>query len=477
MKITTKIAIFLGLLYCSFPSFSQTSPVPFQLGNSNLVFDGMPDGGTKYPNFIQGWKGNCTAHIAGTAAPTTNQPSGDAPLASSGEAADGISVRNEGENGISVRGDNSGNTPNSIVFAINTIGAKGMEITWTATNSYNFSNTQSTFHLQYRIGNNGDWTNLEGNSYITSTQQVRETFGPTALPADLEEQSLVQLRWIVFRQSLGGVSFTTSDRAGVDDLTITTTDAVPQPPIADFESSKRFASVDEPIIFNDKSTGNPSSYFWDFGDDSTSTEQNPVHTYSKGGYYTISLIVDNGVGIDTVIKDSLIEVIGPITADFSADFVAAKVNDTISFSHHSGSQAEAFTWEFGDGTFSEEANPKKSYSQNGSYTISLIVYNGSQESDTLVKENYITISDNPPTSITHNTFEEISVYPIPATTQLSWNPKGNFNLAEIYDLQGRILKSTPINSNHLNVSELSAGAYILKLKGNQKASVSRILIQ
>lgn len=38
---------------------------------------------------------------------------------------------------------------------------------------------------------------------------------------------------------------------------------------------------------------------WDFGDGVTSTEQNPVHTYSKTGRYTITLTVSNEFGTDS----------------------------------------------------------------------------------------------------------------------------------------------------------------------------------
>lgn len=49
-------------------------------------------------------------------------------------------------------------------------------------------------------------------------------------------------------------------------------------------------------------TINADSYLWDFGDGITSTEQNPVHVYENGGYYTAILTVQGGTGTasDTV---------------------------------------------------------------------------------------------------------------------------------------------------------------------------------
>lgn len=51
--------------------------------------------------------------------------------------------------------------------------------------------------------------------------------------------------------------------------------------------------------FTEQATGSPTSYFWDFGDGNSSTMQNPIHTYSNSGLYTVCLIVNNTCGSDT----------------------------------------------------------------------------------------------------------------------------------------------------------------------------------
>ncbi|MCE7699258.1 MAG: PKD domain-containing protein [Methanobacterium paludis] len=53
------------------------------------------------------------------------------------------------------------------------------------------------------------------------------------------------------------------------------------------------------VQFTDKSTGaKPLSYSWDFGDGTTSTEQNPIHNYENPGNYTVNLTVTNEYGSD-----------------------------------------------------------------------------------------------------------------------------------------------------------------------------------
>ncbi|MBI5326390.1 MAG: PKD domain-containing protein, partial [Ignavibacteriae bacterium] len=49
------------------------------------------------------------------------------------------------------------------------------------------------------------------------------------------------------------------------------------------------------VQFTDKSTGEPSGWYWDFGDDSTSTEQNPGHIYKTSGTFTVSLTISDGI--------------------------------------------------------------------------------------------------------------------------------------------------------------------------------------
>ena len=54
------------------------------------------------------------------------------------------------------------------------------------------------------------------------------------------------------------------------------------------------------IQFHDASTGNPTSWNWNFGDSQTSTLQNPSHTYTTAGTYTVQLTVNNGLGSSSV---------------------------------------------------------------------------------------------------------------------------------------------------------------------------------
>ncbi|MGB9939004.1 PGF-pre-PGF domain-containing protein [Methanosarcina sp.] len=72
--------------------------------------------------------------------------------------------------------------------------------------------------------------------------------------------------------------------------------AVRQSPSPDFRSNVTGGNIPLTVQFDDTSTGSPVSWNWNFGDGSTSTEQNPTHTYFSAGTYKVSLIAGNADG-------------------------------------------------------------------------------------------------------------------------------------------------------------------------------------
>jgi PKD repeat protein len=70
------------------------------------------------------------------------------------------------------------------------------------------------------------------------------------------------------------------------------------PPSASFNTSSSSTCVGTNVTFSDLSTGNPTSWSWDFGDNSTSTTQSPTHVYQTPGSYTVTLTVSNAAGSD-----------------------------------------------------------------------------------------------------------------------------------------------------------------------------------
>lgn len=60
------------------------------------------------------------------------------------------------------------------------------------------------------------------------------------------------------------------------------------------------------VKFTNLSSGNATSYLWDFGDGSTSTEKSPLHIYAKSGYYTVTLTTKGEVDTDVAQMEVLV---------------------------------------------------------------------------------------------------------------------------------------------------------------------------
>lgn len=81
----------------------------------------------------------------------------------------------------------------------------------------------------------------------------------------------------------------------------------PNPPVAKFKANDTL-SCSGTIAFSDQSQNVPTSWFWNFGDGGISTSQNPIHSYTTSGTYSVSLKATNGNGNNTLVKTNYITV-------------------------------------------------------------------------------------------------------------------------------------------------------------------------
>jgi len=82
------------------------------------------------------------------------------------------------------------------------------------------------------------------------------------------------------------------------------------PLIANFTTSTTNSYVGESILFTDLSTGNPTTWEWDFDNDGIydSFVQNPTHEYTEEGIYSVKLKISDSTFVDSLIKENLITV-------------------------------------------------------------------------------------------------------------------------------------------------------------------------
>ncbi|WP_274924358.1 PEGA domain-containing protein [Methanogenium marinum] len=167
--------------------------------------------------------------------------------------------------------------------------------------------------------------------------------------------------------------------------------SVNEAPLATFSAVPVAGMAPLPVQFYDYSSGRPDSWAWDFGDGETSTEQNPVHTYTTTGVYDVALTVTNVVGEDTTEEVGYITTTNPMAVDFTATPVTGYAPFAVTFTDETTESPSAWLWEFGDGETSVEQNPVHTYQSVGVYTVSLTATNA-YGSKTAEKERFVTVS-------------------------------------------------------------------------------------
>jgi len=79
-------------------------------------------------------------------------------------------------------------------------------------------------------------------------------------------------------------------------------------PAADFSANPTSGVAPLTVHFTEQCTGDMISWLWSFGDGATNTEQNPTHTYTNPGAFTVTLTATGPGGSDTEIKTDYINV-------------------------------------------------------------------------------------------------------------------------------------------------------------------------
>ncbi len=127
----------------------------------------------------------------------------------------------------------------------------------------------------------------------------------------------------------------------------------------------------EVISFTSNSSGPGTlSYEWLFGDGGTSFVPNTSHTYTTGGIYNVTLIVQSSQGcVDTLVKPALLT-IKDVNSNFTVPATVC-VGVPVNLNNTSVPAANNSFWDFGDGTFSNATNPSKTYNTAGTYSIKL----------------------------------------------------------------------------------------------------------
>lgn len=143
----------------------------------------------------------------------------------------------------------------------------------------------------------------------------------------------------------------------------------PKPaPVANFSVTGDNNPAPSEVFFTNSSTDG-TSFFWEFGDGTSSTEKDTKHTYSVSGAFIVKLTAIGEGGTHSITKSITVTNSAPVAAfTISGDYNPPPCEV---FFTNASLNATSFLWEFGDGAASTEKNTKHTYTSSGNYSVKL----------------------------------------------------------------------------------------------------------
>ena len=132
------------------------------------------------------------------------------------------------------------------------------------------------------------------------------------------------------------------------------------------QSSYSYQANQLSVQYHDSSSPAATQWFWQFGDGTTATVANPLHTYSQPGTYTACLTASSICGTTQSCQTITLSCPAPV-AGFS--YTASQLQ--VAFSDQSSNSPTTWSWDFGDGGSSALANPQHTYLLPGTYQVCL----------------------------------------------------------------------------------------------------------
>ena len=206
----------------------------------------------------------------------------------------------------------------------------------------------------------------------------------------------------------------------------------------------------------------------------TSSDLNSGYSYSglpAGNYSLLFQFADNSeFSVPFNVEPS-----SPVELTAAANFETVILTSaTVDFTA-TAAGAEFYSWDFGDGSTSDEQNPSHTFLTADTFTVTSIAYNAS-----CADTSTITIFVETTVGLRTHSASSPRVYPNPSSGQIFiFAPEGNsIKGIRIFDTAGRLIKSVLQNSTNVSIdlNDLSNGTYILEIIGADKVYKERVVI-
>lgn len=157
------------------------------------------------------------------------------------------------------------------------------------------------------------------------------------------------------------------------------------------------------LISFSNTTTNPervANWLWDFGDNSSSNEENPTHVFGAAGTYNVSLIGTTAGGCQSIVFETTVTIDPAPNAAFTYDNACSGQQSSFTNTTLNQGNVIDWLWDFGDGNTSSAVNPTHVFDNSGQFfvTLSATASNGCTNTSNPVS---VQVERTPQPSFTH----------------------------------------------------------------------------
>ena len=308
----------------------------------------------------------------------------------------------------------------------------------------------------YSINGGTTWTTLQAMTGGTTCGNGQGLWQASNITLPVACNNIANLR-IGFNWTNDNDGAGTDPSFALNNVRITIPGATP--PVANFISNISTICPGECVTFSDQSTGNVSTWAWDFGDGTTSALQTPpVHCFANPGNYTVTLTVSNSGGTSSHTMNITVAPLPSVGTSLTNSTIIALQ----SFATYQWVECPALT-------LIPNANDMMyTATNNGAYAVIVTSPQGCADTSACVSISGLGIDEGQ-----HVGFE---LHPMPFTSALYITGLGVEPVSlTIFSIDGRVVYFSPSATNGSIALDIPSGNYILSVSTPSETMVRRII--
>jgi PKD repeat protein len=330
---------------------------------------------------------------------------------------------------------------------------------WNIEADYDFT------QFQVSTDNGATWIGQCGNYTVTGTSA-----NGSVQPNNQPVYEGVQTNWVLeeinlsdylgqqikVRFQLRADGGTNADGFYFDDFKIFYNEGgAPTAPVASFQPTTSNTCIGNNITFTDFSTNIPTNWTWNFGDGYTSNQQNPSHSYSTAGTYTVELTVTNSAGTNSISQTIIVNANPTVTLESLDSDNTVCDNQGLVYLTVSPANSTVS----GTGVSNLTFDPSVATIGLNEITAEFIDGNGCGGFTNLI------IIVEQCSGLNENNTNNISVYPNPTEGTISLKNAPISSEFFIHDYKGQLVKTGKIvvENQEINLESVSSGVYTIQI--------------